>query len=129
MEQASIDIETNGPAEPCDQENEGEHPPCATKQFQSKDDQMIVINLEPSQIAADVEPHQINAQDNIDIPQEVIDKVTAQWKLIYFIFLFAGCGFLVPYHSFITAIDYFKGLFGDSIEYYITGKKMISTHE
>jgi hypothetical protein len=60
--------------------------------------------------------------DDLEIPQEIVEKVKLQWKIIFIIFGFVGCGFLIPYHSFIVAVDYFRGLFGDSIEYYITGK-------
>ena len=43
------------------------------------------------------------------------------WIVVYFIVFMMGIAFLLPYNAFITALDYYKELFGDKIEYQITG--------
>jgi solute carrier family 29 (equilibrative nucleoside transporter) protein 4 len=42
------------------------------------------------------------------------DKSSDRWNLVYISFVVAGTGFLFPYNSFITAVDYFENVYPNS---------------
>ena len=37
-----------------------------------------------------------------------------QFNFVYTVLLVSGVGFLLPYNTFVTAVDYFQGIFPDS---------------
>ena len=72
-----------------------------------------------------------NQEGNNNIPnQKEDDKVIAnlwiQWRTVNVMVMCLGAGFLLPYHSFVTAVDYFKYSIGNRIEYYFVVCYMVS---
>jgi hypothetical protein len=50
------------------------------------------------------------------------------WMIVYAIIFILGISFLLPYNAFIVALDYYKVLYGDKIEYQITGIIILRLH-
>ena len=40
--------------------------------------------------------------------------IIPQFNFVYTVLLVSGVGFLLPYNTFVTAVDYFQGIFPDS---------------
>ena len=41
----------------------------------------------------------------------IFDEIPSQYNAVYIVLLLSGVGFLLPYNSFITAVDFFQDIF------------------